>query len=101
MALATSTRELGSGTALPVTWMTPARSSVVKSIPAPEASDNEVPEEMKLIGTSPPGALGPTEYEIKPRPKTLPGLTMILGKVNSVSDPVKLVLGKSPVIISS
>ncbi len=53
MALAISTRELGSGTALPAMWMTPARSSVVRSIPVPEASDNEVPEEMKLIGTSP------------------------------------------------
>src|SRR5262245_24199704 len=91
-ALAARTRELGSGIA--VTWMTPTRSSVANSSPTPEESDKDVPEGMNEICTSPPGALEATEYKIRPRPKTSPGLTVMLRNVNSVSDAVKLVLGK-------
>ncbi len=58
-AVAARVSEPGSGTA--VTRITPFRASVVKGIAAPEASDNEVPDVMNVIGTSPPGAPGLTE----------------------------------------
>src|SRR5271157_6425654 len=86
--------EAGSGTTLPV-WIVIVPSDVVNGIETPWLSEIRVPFGAVLMsngmietGTIPEAALASTVKEISPRPKLLPGLSVVDElEVATVSNP--------------